>query len=106
MTTFICNCNFCKSNNNNNPIIWKRGKLYNTTIVWKWSNIITCRGYSNNKLVSMWYIWGYYHRINYCKQAKQLPYIFYYIIKCIDTISKNINYILIYMNYKTIFESL
>lgn len=54
----------------------------------------------------MWYIWGYYHRINYCKQAKQLPYIFYYIIKCIDTISKNINYILIYMNYKTIFESL
>lgn len=106
MATFVCNCNFCKSNNNNNPIFWKRGKLNNITIVWKWSNIITCRGYSNNKLVSMWYIWGYYHRINNCKHAKKLPYIFYYIIKCMDTISNNINYILIYINHKTIFKSL
>jgi hypothetical protein len=90
MSYFYCDCNFCKSNNYNKKIYWKKigfniknSKLNSVNnITWKRSSLISWRGYIDDKLILLYYIYtGYYIKDNFNINSKKVPYLHIFVME-------------------------
>ena len=90
MIYFYCDCNFCKNNNYNKKIYWrkigfniKNSKLnIVNNITWKRSSLISWRGYKDDKLILLYYIYtGYYIRDNFKINSKKISYLHFIVMK-------------------------